>query len=64
MIRDGRHELAAQTIDAARERLPESAALARVQRLAYLKLKEKYQNTNPFKFIIYSSRAGEEGHDK
>jgi glyoxylase-like metal-dependent hydrolase (beta-lactamase superfamily II) len=64
MIRDGRHELAAQTIDAARERLPESAALARVQRLAYLKLKEKYQNTNPFKFIVYSSRAGEEGHDK
>jgi glyoxylase-like metal-dependent hydrolase (beta-lactamase superfamily II) len=60
MIRDGRHELAAQTIDAARERLPESAALARVQRLAYLKLKEKYQNTNPFKFIIYSSRLGEE----
>ena len=64
MIRDGKHELAAQTIDAARERLPESAALLRVQRLAYLKLKEKYQNANPFKFIIYSSRIGEEAHDK
>jgi hypothetical protein len=59
MIRDGRHELAAQTIDAARERLPQSAVLLRVQRLAYLKLKEKYQNTNPFKFIVYSSRLGE-----
>src|SRR5258708_23216938 len=63
MIPDVQHELAAQTIDAARERLPESAALLRVQRLAYLKLKEKYQNANPFKFIIYSSRIGEEAHD-
>jgi len=34
--------------------------LARLQRLAYLKLTEKYQDINPFKFIIYSSRAGDE----
>jgi len=33
--------------------------LARVQRLAYLKLKEKYQATNPFKFIVYSARLKE-----
>lgn len=33
--------------------------LARVQRLAYLKLKEKYQATNPFKLIVYSARLKE-----
>lgn len=59
MIRDGKHELAAQLLDAARERLPQSAELARVQRLAYLKLTEKYADTNPFKFIVYSNLAGE-----
>src|SRR5262249_16333556 len=57
MIRDGKHELAAQLLEAARARLPQSAELARVQRLAYLKLKEKYADTNPFKFIIYSNLA-------
>jgi hypothetical protein len=59
MIDHGKHELAASLLDSVRDRFPESAALARLQRLAYLKLKEKYQDTNPFKFIIYSSRAGE-----
>jgi glyoxylase-like metal-dependent hydrolase (beta-lactamase superfamily II) len=60
MIRDGKHELAAQLVDAARERLPQSAELARVHRLAYLKLKEKYADSNPFKFIVYNSRLGDE----
>jgi hypothetical protein len=60
MIRDGKHELAAQLVDAARERLPQSAELARVQRLAYLKLKEKYADNNPFKFIVYNSRLAED----
>jgi len=59
MIRDGKHELAAELVDAARERLPQSAELARVQRLAYLKLTEKYADTNPFKLIVYSSRVGD-----
>lgn len=56
MIDDGKHELAANLLDATRDRFPDSAALARVERLAYLKLMEKYQDTNPFKFIVYSSR--------
>jgi len=56
MIRDGKHELAAQMVDAALERLPQSAELARVKRLAYLKLMEKYANNDPFKFIVYNSR--------
>jgi hypothetical protein len=41
MIDDGRYELAANLLDAIRGRFPESAALARAERLAYLKLKEK-----------------------
>src|SRR6266404_5089024 len=60
MIDQGRHELAASLLDSVRDRFPESTALARLQRLAYLKLTEKYQDTNPFKFIIYSSRASDE----
>ncbi len=59
MIDDGRYELAANLLDATRGRFPESAALARAERLAYLKLKEKYQDTNPFKFILYSGRIGD-----
>jgi glyoxylase-like metal-dependent hydrolase (beta-lactamase superfamily II) len=59
MIDQGRHELAASLLDSVRDRFPESAELARLQRLAYLKLTEKCQDINPFKFIIYSSRAGD-----
>jgi hypothetical protein len=29
-----------------------------MERVAYLKLMEKYQEFNPFKFIIYSGRGG------
>jgi hypothetical protein len=32
--------------------------VAKAERLVYLKLMEKYQNTDPFKFIIYSAQAG------
>ena len=38
-----------------RERLSQTA-----KRLAYLKLMEKNQNTDPFKFIIYSGRIREQ----
>ena len=30
------------------------------KRLVYLKLIEKHQNTDPFKFIIYSAKIGEQ----
>ena len=30
------------------------------ERLIYLKLIEKHQNTDPFKFIIYSAKIGEQ----
>jgi hypothetical protein len=29
-----------------------------MERLAYLKLTEKYQEFNPFKFIVYSGKGG------
>jgi hypothetical protein len=57
MIADGRHELAAAVLDSAHARHPDSAALTATRELAYLKLMEKYQEFNPFKLIVYGSRA-------
>ena len=58
MIADGKYELAASALDWARGRYPDSARLESLERLAYLKLMEKYQEFNPFKFIIYSGKGG------
>jgi len=58
MIADGKYELAASALDWARGRYPGSARLESMERLAYLKLMEKYQEFNPFKFIIYSGKGG------
>jgi hypothetical protein len=57
LIADGKHEAAADLVGLARQRFPDSERLARVERTAYLKLMEKYQDIDPFKFIVYSSRA-------
>jgi hypothetical protein len=46
-------------LDSSRSRLEHSESVARAERLVYLKLMEKYQNSDPFKFIIYAARAGE-----
>jgi len=58
MIADGRYELAANALDWARGRYPDSVRLYSMERLAYLKLTEKYQEFNPFKFIVYSGKGG------
>jgi glyoxylase-like metal-dependent hydrolase (beta-lactamase superfamily II) len=58
LVDDGKHELAAYLLDSCRSRFADSEDLAKVERLAYLKLMEKYQNHDPFKFIIYASKAG------
>jgi glyoxylase-like metal-dependent hydrolase (beta-lactamase superfamily II) len=58
MIADGKYELAANALDWARGRYPDSARLESMERLAYLKLMEKYQEFNPFKFIVYSGKGG------
>jgi len=56
---DGKYELAASLLDSSRSRFEHSESVARAERLVYLKLMEKYQNSDPFKFIIYAARAGE-----
>jgi glyoxylase-like metal-dependent hydrolase (beta-lactamase superfamily II) len=53
MIDDGKHELAAAIVRWAQARSPDTPELKAARRLAYLKLMEKYQEFNPFKFIVY-----------
>jgi hypothetical protein len=53
---DGRHELAASTLRWAQARLPASERLRTAQRIVYLKLMEKYQEFNPFKFTLYAGQ--------
>ena len=60
LVTDGKFELAASLLEPATLRLPKSESLARARRLVYLKLMEKNQNTDPFKFIIYSGKIGEQ----
>jgi glyoxylase-like metal-dependent hydrolase (beta-lactamase superfamily II) len=57
---DGKYEMAADLIESAEARFPGSNSIKRAKRLVYLKLMEKSQNTDPFKFIIYSARIGEQ----
>jgi len=58
MIVDGRHELAVELIRWATPRVTPNARIERARRVAYLKLMDKYQQFNPFKFIIYSGEIG------
>jgi len=55
---DGKYELAASLLESSGDRFERSASVANAKRLVYLKLVEKHQNTDPFKFIIYSGRSG------
>jgi glyoxylase-like metal-dependent hydrolase (beta-lactamase superfamily II) len=57
---DGKYPMAAQLLETAEPKFPHSEALKNAKRFAYLKLMEKNQNTDPFKFIIYSAKAGEQ----
>jgi glyoxylase-like metal-dependent hydrolase (beta-lactamase superfamily II) len=57
---DGKYELAASLLESSGKRFASSPSVASAKRLVYLKLMEKYQNTDPFKFIIYSSRIQEQ----
>jgi glyoxylase-like metal-dependent hydrolase (beta-lactamase superfamily II) len=56
---DGKWELAASLLDSCRSRFARSESVAKAERLVYLKLMEKNQNTDPFKFILYSTKIGE-----
>ena len=57
---DGKYELAASLLESAGDRFEGSSSVANAKRLVYLKLMEKHQNTDPFKFIIYSGKIGEQ----
>jgi hypothetical protein len=57
---DGKYEMAAGLIESVEAKFPGSDSLKRVKRFVYLKLMEKNQNIDPFKFIIYSGKIGEQ----
>jgi glyoxylase-like metal-dependent hydrolase (beta-lactamase superfamily II) len=57
---DGNYAMAAELLETAEPKFPHSEALKNAKRFAYLKLMERNQNTDPFKFIIYSAKAGEQ----
>ena len=52
--------MAAALIESVEPKFPGSNLLKRAKRFAYLKLIEKNQNTDPFKFIIYSGKIHQE----
>ena len=57
---DGKYELAASLLESSEGRFEHSESVARAKRLVYLKLMEKNQNTDPFKYILYSAAIGEQ----
>src|ERR1700693_839999 len=57
---DGKYELAASLLESSGSRFEHSTAVVNAKRLVYLKLMEENQNTDPFKFIIYSGKIGEQ----
>jgi glyoxylase-like metal-dependent hydrolase (beta-lactamase superfamily II) len=57
MMADGHHELAATTLQAWRAGHPGEHDLDSLYEEANLKLMEKYQDFNPFKFIVYGAEA-------
>ncbi len=58
MAADGKYELAASLLESASARFGRTESIAKAERLVYLKLMEKYQNTDPFKYILYSAKIG------
>lgn len=60
MATDGKYELAASLVESSTARFGRTESIARAERLVYLKLTEKYQNADPFKYILYSAKIGEQ----
>ena len=60
MAADGKYELAASLLKSSSARFGRTESIAKAERLVYLKLMEKYQNTDPFKYILYSAKIGEQ----
>ncbi len=60
MAADGKYELAASLLEASAARFGRTESITKAEQLVYLKLMEKYQNTDPFKYILYSAKIGEQ----
>ena len=60
MVTDGKYELAASLLESGKDEFAHSESLAKTERRIYRKLMEQYQNTDPFKFFIYSAKAGDQ----
>ncbi len=60
MVNDGEYELAASLLESAADRFAQSKSWHEAERLIYLKLMEQYQNSDPFKFLLYSAKAREQ----
>ena len=54
------YELAASLLESVQGKFERDPAIQALQRRVYLKLMEKVQNTDPFKFILYALKAGEQ----
>jgi glyoxylase-like metal-dependent hydrolase (beta-lactamase superfamily II) len=60
LVADGKYEPAAFLLESSGNRFEHSTSVANARRLVYLKLMEENQNTDPFKFIIYSGKISEQ----
>ena len=60
LIGQGDHALALEIINPALLRYPASSTLAELRRTALHRLMEQYQQSDPFKFLIYAEQAGAE----
>ena len=60
LVADGKYELAASLLESSGDKFDHSLAVANARRFVYLKLTEKHQNTDPFRFILYSGKIGEQ----
>lgn len=60
LLDQGDAALALKLIDLGRQRHPASESLARLRKRALDRLRERNQQLNPFKFIVYSGLAGAE----
>jgi glyoxylase-like metal-dependent hydrolase (beta-lactamase superfamily II) len=57
---DGKYELAASLLGWSTARFGRTDSIVKAEYLVYEKLMEKYQNTDPFKYILYSAKIGEQ----
>ena len=60
LIAQGDHALALEIIKPGLLRYPASSALAELRQTALHRLMERYQQSDPFKFLIYAEQAGAE----